>query len=108
MLRIKMEGHLTLAKMEAYFAPVSQALGERSPQSLIINVLEMKTYDVAARDWFVKSWSPKYRPLVNRLALVTNKVTWRMLTATVALATGQNMKAFASLADAESWADGTG
>jgi hypothetical protein len=106
MLRIKMEGHLTLAKMEAYFAPVSRALDAKSPQSLIINVLEMTTYEVAARDWFVKSWSPKYRPLVNRLALVTNKTTWRMLAAAVALATGQNMKAFASLADAESWVGG--
>ena len=103
-LRVTVSGHLTIAKMEELFAPVSRVLDETGqPHPLIMDVLDMSDYDVAAREWFIKKWSPQYRPRVSKMALITKKTSWRMLTAAVALTTGQRLKAFPSVADAQRW-----
>ncbi len=48
-------------------------------------------------------WNARFRPRINRVAVITEKILWHMVVAAMAVASGQTMKAFDSVDAAEAW-----
>lgn len=102
-LRIELEGHLTRASLAAALAPVSVRLEASSEKkALIVDARRMTGYDMAARALFVE-WNSQHRKRFRKVAILTDKIAWKMVVSTMALASGQRMKTFLSNPEAEAW-----
>lgn len=101
---VELVGHLDLAGLQGALSPIHEALA-RKPGSfrMLINALHMESYDPVARDWWVREWSPQYRPRLERLAIVTDRTVWHMLAVTLALATSLKIKPFREPGEAREW-----
>ncbi len=102
-LRVTLTGHLTRRALEQALQGATERLGEGShPVALIVDCRTMTDYDADARALFV-SWNARFRPRINRVAVITEKILWHMVVAAMAVASGQTMKAFDSVDAAETW-----
>ncbi len=98
---ITLTEHLTAAKLKLALATVDEALRTRSDKLwLIVDVLQMAGYDSDARTAFV-AWNRANRPRLHGVAIVTHRTLWRVVVAAMSLASGQQMRAFETLAAAE-------
>jgi hypothetical protein len=103
LIELTLTGHLTVAALDAAFAPIDVRLrgtGERF--GLVVDARKMTGYDEAARSRFVE-WNLHNRHRMRRVAILTDKLAWKMVIATMALASRQQMKAFSSLGEAFTW-----
>jgi hypothetical protein len=98
-LLVRLEGHLTRNALVA-------ALPREVPagSTMIVDTTAMTSYDSNARTEFV-DWNSRNKKTLSRVAVVTNKPLWRVIVAAMAVASGQNLKAFTNQAEAERWAD---
>jgi hypothetical protein len=98
---VKLTGHLTRAALEAALAgATAQVKAER--YGLVINALEMDSYDLDARHAFVE-WNRRERARVRGVAILTTKTLWHMVIAGMALASGQHMRPFNTVEPAHAW-----
>jgi hypothetical protein len=94
-----LEGHLTQASL---LRALNAAVPDDTRLRLLINCLPMTSYDLDARHTFVE-WNKAHRPRVAGVAVVTTKAAWQMVVAVMAMASGQQMRAFASVDEAAAW-----
>lgn len=92
-------GHLTQASL---LRALNLAVPDDLRVCLVINCLPMTGYDLDARHTFVE-WNAAHRGRIAGVAVVTTKSAWHMVVAVMALASGQQMRAFATVDDATSW-----
>ncbi len=76
--------------------------GRSGPISLLIDCRQMSGYDVEARSAFV-AWNKRWRSRLHRVAILTENRLWHVLVSAMALASGQEMRAFFGRSDAERW-----
>src|SRR5262245_48556841 len=77
---VKITGHLDLPQLRAVLQPIVDAQAHRPGKfRMVLDARQMETYDPAARDWWVREWSPIYRPHLERVAMVTDRTVWHML-----------------------------
>jgi len=103
-VKLTLDAHLSRHALEGALAPVTRELeGTAKPAALVVDCLAMQSYDSDARTRFVE-WNAGQRAVVKRVAIVTDKTAWRMVIATMALISKQEMRPFTSKNDAEQWA----
>jgi ABC-type transporter Mla MlaB component len=103
LLAIRLVAHLTEASLSAALLPISQRLEQLGSQAgLVVDCLQMSGYDAAARSLFVE-WNRAHRDRLCAIGIVTRKLMWHVVISSMALASGQRMKAFGSVRDAEVW-----
>ena len=98
---VVLEGHLTQPSLEAALS----ALRPRHGSTLIVDCTTMTGYDPDARAFFV-DWHRRQRDYIGAVAIVTDKMLWHMIVGAMALASGQRMRAFATLDEARAWIAG--
>jgi hypothetical protein len=102
---VDLEGQLTAGTLQAALRPVDDRLERDDAQiGLVVDARAMTGYEGAARELFIE-WNKKNRPRIARVAIVTDRISWRMVIAAMSLASGQAMRAFAELTRARRWAD---
>lgn len=102
-LRLQLIGHLTEDSLTAALEPVITELQHLTGRGgLIVECLTMTGYDAAARSLFV-SWNKLNRDRFNGIAILTKNRLWHMVISSMSLASGQKMKAFASVEEANVW-----
>ncbi len=94
---LHLRGHLAESIASDAFSSI-----DPSATALLVNALEMTSYEAAARDAFVK-WSAGARDRMARVAVVTEKTSWWMVVSAMGLASGQQMKAFSTIDAARAW-----
>lgn len=101
-LTVTLRGHLTADALRAELTRVEPTMkAERN--GIIVDARQMTGYDDAARDLFV-DWNTRNRGRIARVAIVTDKLLWRMVISAMGLASKQEMKSFAAYSDALVWA----
>lgn len=101
-LVVTLRGHLTVSSLERELAPL-EALLRSGHRALIVDASQMTSYDDEARSQFV-AWNRLYKDRIGRVAIVTDRLMWRMVISAMSLAAQQEMQAFASLDHARVWA----
>jgi hypothetical protein len=102
-LRIELAEHLSAAALAAALAPVTAKLAaSRERKVLLVDARRMDGYDPAARTLFVE-WNALHRRRFRKVAIITEKIAWKMVVSTMSLASGQRMKTFLSQAEGEAW-----
>lgn len=101
-LQVTLRGHLTASSLERELAPL-EALLRTGRHALIVDASQMTSYDDKARSQFV-AWNRLYRDRIGRVAIVTERLMWRMVIGAMSLAAQQEMQPFASLDQARVWA----
>jgi hypothetical protein len=90
-------GHLTAADVRRQAFAV-----DRTASTLLVDCLAMTDYDPDARAEFV-AWNKRTKAQFDRVAIVTDKLAWRMVIAAMSLASGQTMRAFDDVGSARAW-----
>lgn len=75
--------------------------------ALLFDATEMTGYDSDTRSRFVE-FNRRAREQLCRVAVVTDNALWRMVVSAMAVASGQQMRGFASAPEARSWLEGEG
>jgi hypothetical protein len=102
---VDLRGQLTAQTLRAALQPVHERLDRDDTKiGLVVDARAMTGYERAARDLFIH-WNAENRPRIARVAIVTDRMSWRMVIAAMSLASGQAMRAFADMAHARRWAD---
>ncbi len=103
---VRLVGHLTRPGLDEIFAAAITTSGSFD---LIVDCLDMTSYDIEARDAFI-AWNRSNRKRVGRVAIITRRTTWHMVIRAIALASGRSMRSFATHDEARAWlaADGGG
>jgi len=102
-LRIELEGHLTYDTLSRALAPISLKLESSYDRKLfLVDCRRMRSYDGAARSLFVE-WNRTHRKRFRKVAIITEKVAWKLVVSTMSLASGQQMKTFLSPPEGEAW-----
>ncbi len=104
-LRINLCGHLTASVLQQEFRRLESELGTKR-RSLVVDARQMTGYDEAARNLFV-SWNAHHRNQILRVAIVTDKLLWRMVITAMSLAAQQDMRPFLNELEAWAWAANT-
>lgn len=98
-----LDGTLTNSTLQRVFAEIQPALDASVDKvAILVNCLNMSNYELAARSSFV-TWNARNRAKIDRVAVVTTKTVWHVVVSAMALASGQKMRAFHTLTQAEQW-----
>jgi len=100
---VRLKDQVTLDNFQRDLATAATQLRTESGHALLFNILGMASYDPAIRDVYV-TWYRAHKSRVRRVAVVTDKTMWRLIVATLGMATGGNTRAFERLEEAERWA----
>ena len=96
---LRLVAHLTRESLDEALA----GLGDVSVgEDLIVDAAEMTGYDGLARARFVE-WNAANRKAIRRLAIVTNNPLWGMVIRAMSLASGREMRPFATRDEAAAW-----
>lgn len=96
------EGRLEEAWLQEAFDSLSRKV--TPGVTLLIDCSSMSSYEPAARALFV-SWHREHRQLIPAVAIVTTNMLYRMIIATMALASSQQMRGFDDAESAREWLD---
>lgn len=92
---VVLEGHLTRGALEKGLAGVS---GSR----VLVDCRQMVSYDLEARHAF-SAWNANQKDRVRCVAVVTPRAAWHMIISTIALVSGQHIRAFDDVEVARRW-----
>ena len=102
-VQLILAGHLTEAALAVGLDRADQEIrAAKCRAALIVNCLTMTSYDSAARALFV-SWNSRHKSSFLCVAVITKNMLWHMVISSMSLASGQKMKPFNDLTDAEPW-----
>jgi hypothetical protein len=102
-IHLRLAGHLSESALVAELNRADhELLGLQQAPILLVNCLTMTGYDSAARGLFI-SWNSRQKKKFLCVAIITENKLWHMLVSSMALASGQKMRAFHSLAQAAPW-----
>ncbi|MCA9597975.1 MAG: hypothetical protein KC776_31905 [Myxococcales bacterium] len=99
---ITLRGHLTLVALESELRPLSERLAKGEPATLVVDCLDMESYEVEARAAFIE-FHKRWRPSLLGIAVLTRKVSWKGVVLAMAMASGTKMRAFDDPASARAW-----
>lgn len=105
-LVVTLRGHLTVSALERELAPIERQLGD-GPHPVIVDASAMSGYEEDARSRFV-DWSRRHRDRIAGIAIVTDRLMWRMVISAMSVASTQEMRAFDSLDAARAWTERDG
>jgi len=96
-----LQGHLTRSSLLTVFADAGPQIDRAAcERCLIVDCLTMTGYDPDARSEFVR-WVRERKPLLRCVAIVTDKVLWRMVVGAMGLASQVPTQAFDTRDQAE-------
>ena len=98
-VRVTLHGHLTKEQLERALGAAEHVKGTIG---LLVDCLEMKSYDTEARAYFV-DWHKKMQPHIEKTAVVLNQPVWRIVVSAMGLASNIPMTAFDTIVEAERW-----
>jgi hypothetical protein len=102
-MRVRLVEHLTESSPTAALSPISRSLEPSGTKAgLIVDCLQMTGYDAAARSLFVE-WNKAHLHQLTAIGIVTRHIMWHVVISSMSLASGQKMKAFTSVHEAEVW-----
>jgi hypothetical protein len=102
-IQLLLRGHLSESALVAELDRADhELLGVTNRPVLVVNCLTMTGYDSAARSMFV-SWNSRQKRKFLCVVVITENKLWHMVVSSMALASGQKMKAFNTLALAAPW-----
>lgn len=95
---VTLEGHLEAG----WLKDTLESLQLPSGMGLLVDCSRMTSYEREARTFFV-DWHREHRKVISAVAIVTNNMLYRMIISTMALASGQTMRAFDDTGAARHW-----
>ncbi len=98
--KLVLVGRLTKAELQAELSSLLANLSDSA--ALLVDATRMTGYDQEARDEFV-AWNAEHRHRLRAVAVVSEKMAWRVVVSAMAFASRQKMKAFHNEASALSW-----
>jgi hypothetical protein len=102
-VQLTLAGQLTESALAAALNRADlQVRAAKSLVALVVDCSTMTGYDPPARSLFV-SWNSRHKRKLLCVAIVTQNRLWHMVISSMSLASGQKMKAFATVADTQSW-----
>lgn len=99
---LRLDEHLTHAKLESGLAPITAAIDAGRSNALIVDCRTMTGYDHDARALFV-DWNSKHRKHLRGVAILTDNRLWWMVITAMALASRQTMRPFSTEPEALAW-----
>jgi len=99
---IKIVGQLSAAGFAKQLRDESDLMRANGNYGLCIDILEMSGYEPAVRETYMQ-WARANSSRIRRVAVVTDKTMWRLVVATIGMATGGNTRAFEHAAEAKRW-----
>jgi hypothetical protein len=107
-VRVTLVGHLTRVLIERELAKAERELSALPPgvaAPLLVDAVGMESYDADARRVFAE-WNTANKRRIAKVAVVTTRMLWHMVISTIALTTGQSMRAFNQSPEALAWLNG--
>jgi hypothetical protein len=102
-VQIILIGHLTRDVLAGALDRATSSIDHAThPVVLVVDCRQMTGYDGDARSLFV-TWNKRYRPMIRRVAVITDKQLWHMVVTAMAVASGQLIRAFRSPELAGPW-----
>ena len=102
-VQLSLVGHLTESALAATLDRTDREIRAATNRpTLVVDCLTMSGYDSAARSLFV-SWNSRHKRKFLCVAVITKNKLWHMAVSSMALVSGQKMRAFNALADADPW-----
>ena len=102
-IRLSLTGHLTEAALGVALDKADSELRSSTTRpALIVDCLTMTGYDSAARSRFI-AWNSRHKRHFRCVVVLTTNKMWHMVVGSMSLASGQSMKAFSALSEAEVW-----
>lgn len=95
-------GHLTRTQLQGVLEQMSMGLSTAWQRPVLLDCSCMDGYDLDARHAFVE-WNKKWREHISRVGIVTDNRVYHLVISAMSLASGQSMKGFAELSEAEAW-----
>jgi hypothetical protein len=99
---IVVTGPLTAAAFRTRLDDVAGRFRQDGDHALLVDVLAMTSYEPVVRDDYI-AWHRRHGAQLRRIAVVTNRAMWRLIVATIGLATGGTTRAFESRDEAARW-----
>lgn len=103
MVVVRLQGHLTEAELRSALATATA--GAVAPFPVLVDCIEMTSYELAARHAFVE-WNRANKERVTSVAVVTDRSMWKIVVSAMVIASGQSMRAFDSHDRASAWLAG--
>ncbi len=103
-VEITLAEHLTLEKVRLALDEAERTILVANQADVLVECRAMVGYDLDARGAFVE-WNARMRARIAHLAVLTDRPMWRLVVSGMALASRQNMRAFANRPDALAWFD---
>ena len=75
---------------------------EGGARVLVVDCRSMTDYERAAREYFV-DWNRRHRDRIERVAVITANIAYRMIVSTMGLVSKQSMRAFPEPDEAYAW-----
>lgn len=103
-VEVRLLGDLTLATLRDALGPVRAQLDATTdPVALVVDASGMTGYDADSRTEFIR-WNAEHRLRIHRVAIVTQRIAWRMVISGMGLAARRELRPFADLKAAREWA----
>jgi hypothetical protein len=99
MVTVELVGHLTSAQLNTTLGSVKLS---DDTDALLVDCLTMTGYDNEARETFV-AWNREHKERLQHVAVVTERPLWRMVISAMSLASGQQLRGFATRDEAVAW-----
>ena len=95
-------GHLTRVQLQGVLEQMSMGLSTEEQRPVLLDCSCMDGYDLDARHAFVE-WNKQWREHISRVGIVTDNRVYHLVISAMSLASGQSMKGFGELSEAEAW-----
>ena len=102
-ISLPLRGHISERSLLDAFQSIQHLIDQSVSQiEVIVDCREMDGYDLAARGAFV-DWNKLNKRKVSAVAVVTTNKLWHVVVATMAMMSGQTLRAFGTTAEAQQW-----
>ena len=103
LVELLLQGHLSESVLAAALDRADHDIHAASSHPiLVVDCLNMTGYDSGARSLFI-AWNSRHRKKFLCVVVITQNKLWHMVVGTMALASGQKMRAFNDTAEAAPW-----
>lgn len=102
-VRVVLTGHFTVAAFQERAAEIEAEIAQQGPSSVVVDTTALRGHDPESRLAFV-NWYRANREGIRRLAIVADRMDWRIGTRTMALLSSGEIKPFSRVDEAMAWA----
>lgn len=101
-LTIAIEGQLTVAGFRDQLDHAVERMRRGGELALLFDILRMSAYEPEVRDEYLR-WHKRHGAGIRRVAVVTDRAMWRLVIATLGMASGGSTRAFDQVDPARAW-----